>query len=751
MATNATVDADNFANNAFTNLAPLLTLFGDEVTKQFLATSMGIPDAVMLGPETPHDEEKEVLSSTSANVREIWTGNRVVRQTGASKSTAFVFDPNWVAHLDASGQTWDLQSLNKHFEERRNLPDPLIAPDPKLRGRADSVSPSITLNVRGAIPDTRLVIVFGIIGLLLQALVIAMIAVATYKWKLPRSGKVVASYGYPIWVSGTIATNLGISICGWAIGNSTRRITFKPCTARHNPASIVILQEAMVEQNFPPYAIKLVEPSTGYILPRRWSPSGRAQYIIVGLGAVLALGGFVCQNFGTRELHFSAGIAQLVLTLVMTILRAWLRLNIGDPPNDTQELRRGYEACSLATMLTGYECHMPVIGFKRDYRKDRGLRVIWDSWNELSDVRCLLEQRRKGGHHQHPQVISRILRLHAELVYHEADVLETTEMAENCYNAMKSVIQTVFRCDSDTARSKIQMLNPLTYMMLSSCNATKTTDMRSINAIHLPDRTVDDQEIIQFLRSIIGLTRYACTATRDRPHSKIRILGYCAEGDEPLYAKLLQAWLVSQPVYGMSLSPPPAGWQFQPQTEGMPLHPRPRWHDAMTVMRDPPRVPDYELVAVVYPLKTTDMHISTTKLDPDRVRKALTEHVVLELMSSFFLAVVTQFEKEAIEFMRGDQLTECDTLVNILVEHGVCPTVGDARVAVVPALVSRGMLFYWPREYRAETGDDQSPWDDREVWLNSPLRAFLTGSQLEKRMLGTQTPTSQGLSTHAAS
>ena len=41
--------ADNFANNAFTNFAPLLTLFGDEVTKQYLATSMGIADNILLG------------------------------------------------------------------------------------------------------------------------------------------------------------------------------------------------------------------------------------------------------------------------------------------------------------------------------------------------------------------------------------------------------------------------------------------------------------------------------------------------------------------------------------------------------------------------------------------------------------------------------------------------------------------------------------------------------------------------------
>lgn len=51
MTTNhsATVDTENFANNAFSDFAPLLTLFGDEVTKQFLALSMGMADNILLG------------------------------------------------------------------------------------------------------------------------------------------------------------------------------------------------------------------------------------------------------------------------------------------------------------------------------------------------------------------------------------------------------------------------------------------------------------------------------------------------------------------------------------------------------------------------------------------------------------------------------------------------------------------------------------------------------------------------------
>lgn len=50
-AVNATVKdfgGDEFANNLFSDLAPLLTLFGEQVTKQFLSLSMGWADNFLL-------------------------------------------------------------------------------------------------------------------------------------------------------------------------------------------------------------------------------------------------------------------------------------------------------------------------------------------------------------------------------------------------------------------------------------------------------------------------------------------------------------------------------------------------------------------------------------------------------------------------------------------------------------------------------------------------------------------------------
>jgi len=39
---------DNFSNNLFTDLAPLLTLFGETATKQYLSIAMGWEDCVLL-------------------------------------------------------------------------------------------------------------------------------------------------------------------------------------------------------------------------------------------------------------------------------------------------------------------------------------------------------------------------------------------------------------------------------------------------------------------------------------------------------------------------------------------------------------------------------------------------------------------------------------------------------------------------------------------------------------------------------
>lgn len=102
---------DDFTNNLATDLAPLITLFGDQVTKQYLSESVGFLDTLIfaLAPlgiitavvsairvsgspslrafvgraqEGPGNAEVELLSCTSETTAELWNGGGIARVFG---------------------------------------------------------------------------------------------------------------------------------------------------------------------------------------------------------------------------------------------------------------------------------------------------------------------------------------------------------------------------------------------------------------------------------------------------------------------------------------------------------------------------------------------------------------------------------------------------------------------------------------------------------------------------------------------
>ncbi|KAL1883245.1 hypothetical protein Daus18300_000303 [Diaporthe australafricana] len=110
---------DDFANNLFSDLAPLLALFGERVTMQFMSQSMGWADNIILavapigiitamvgairvgGPtwlkaiigrakENLAIAEGELMSSTSDEVCEVWNGREVVRCMGTAPVVEFI-------------------------------------------------------------------------------------------------------------------------------------------------------------------------------------------------------------------------------------------------------------------------------------------------------------------------------------------------------------------------------------------------------------------------------------------------------------------------------------------------------------------------------------------------------------------------------------------------------------------------------------------------------------------------------------
>src|ERR1700744_2910959 len=103
----AAVSGDDFSNNLFSDLGPVLALFGEQVTIQFMSQSMGWADSIIFamaplgiitaivvairvgGPEwlkaiigrareSKVDGQIEAMSCTSAVVGEMWNGQAVV-------------------------------------------------------------------------------------------------------------------------------------------------------------------------------------------------------------------------------------------------------------------------------------------------------------------------------------------------------------------------------------------------------------------------------------------------------------------------------------------------------------------------------------------------------------------------------------------------------------------------------------------------------------------------------------------------
>ena len=109
----AAADAgEDFSNNLFSDLAPILALFGEQVAKQFMSQSMGLADNVIfaMAPlgiitaivaairvsgliwlkaiigrarENNAAAEVELMSSTSHDVCELWNGQSIVRLVGS--------------------------------------------------------------------------------------------------------------------------------------------------------------------------------------------------------------------------------------------------------------------------------------------------------------------------------------------------------------------------------------------------------------------------------------------------------------------------------------------------------------------------------------------------------------------------------------------------------------------------------------------------------------------------------------------
>lgn len=459
-----------------------------------------------------------------------------------------------------------------------------------------NISPNLTTNLDGAIPNQWMVVIFSLVGLLAQGVVMAINAIAVYHWKWPRAGKAIGNYGYPTWAAGTMGITIGTCICGWVVESSSWKISLTESSS--NPGEkkprIILLQKKISELNTPTYSIMPTQPGGLFRISRRvWPPSSdgiqgtltrreaKKRSILTIVGASITLVGFLCQNIGTRELHWSAGVLQLGLTLLLTIARAWLRRRVGNglykgtrsrtenisdnmSKSDVIELNPGFESCNLTTRIIERYCYIPsAVGRTPSLLSPRELlssentklglptdtrQICWVPMIDYNEIGKL----KRGS--RYDSIVNNILKSQALLAGFEPDAENIVTLAAGCARAMKACLKIICNAADPYGHSRnieLHQLRCISHMLVAdSYPGDGCSKPNAMAMVRVPQYSAEiSNSDARYVQAIISLTRYTYRdmIIRDsRGTQKMgvwRILGHCRFDDAPDYLALLSRWI----------------------------------------------------------------------------------------------------------------------------------------------------------------------------------------------------------------
>ncbi|KAI5776544.1 hypothetical protein EDC01DRAFT_699259, partial [Geopyxis carbonaria] len=265
---------DDFSNNLFSDLAPILALFGEQVAKQYMSQSMGWLDDVIFacaplgiltaivgairvgGPpwmkavigrarESEGIVEVELMSSTSTDVCELWNGHGVIRVLGSSPVIELYYlkpvkkNTREAINLDPeSGHEGpEIALMDQHafkiydFKSVRSQPPNWLECSSQNENTNPNVAPNIGLNLSGQrVSDLEMKVV-AIIGVVLQSGVVVFAAVGVYLsgWNknMKKDGKAVQGHAFPLMASGTLFLVIGMFLCCHIVEESTKETAWE--------------------------------------------------------------------------------------------------------------------------------------------------------------------------------------------------------------------------------------------------------------------------------------------------------------------------------------------------------------------------------------------------------------------------------------------------------------------------------------------------------------------------------------------
>lgn len=331
---------DNFANNLGTDLAPLLALFGEQVTKQFMSESMSSLDSFLfcLAPlgvitamissirvagspslralvgrakESRGEVEADLMSSTSTDVCELWNGDGVVRVLGRPVLLQMV-------RVKEVGNTWGIYTFNDAIDKGLYTEKGAQIGNP-IDELKQNNPPNLSINISMlALPRWMTVLFIGI-GMLLQGGVLVYAVVVQYVLKLRKDDEPVSSYGMPLFLTRTIFLGLGMFLCAEVVETSTAERKWVP--VEPETTQVIWLQQGgqtVGDQRFESFA--RCQGSSEIITSSKSQRVNGTSLALVSVG--FSLVGFVAQFIALRAMHATVTVAQLGAVLVMTAIRS---------------------------------------------------------------------------------------------------------------------------------------------------------------------------------------------------------------------------------------------------------------------------------------------------------------------------------------------------------------------------------------------------------------------------------------------
>ncbi|KAJ6438354.1 ankyrin repeat domain-containing protein 28 [Purpureocillium lavendulum] len=359
-------DLADFSNNLAQDLGPLLALFGESVTRQYLSESTTILDYLIfalcpLGIITAivsairvcgHPSlrafigrsqegngvvEAELCTSTSRDVSELFNQGAITRVLGRANVLELVSVENNAGSATRRNVMLFQDYLEKAHEGREEWKqmDGLFRTHIKRDDVRPSFAPRPNLSLNVGIKRQPLWVftLVAVAGLVFQAGVIVLAGIGSWKlgWNVSDSSDSSSKdYAPRMFISGTLLLCLGMFSCAATVGQATSEVTYRRRKSMPSTTRLVWLQpgqQVVGDQSFDPY-VHIEDPSKpiDYWTSSRKLPTGVAFQALAFLAALVTLVGYVLQFIGLRGMKAWVSIAQLGVTLLMAFLRSLLRM-----------------------------------------------------------------------------------------------------------------------------------------------------------------------------------------------------------------------------------------------------------------------------------------------------------------------------------------------------------------------------------------------------------------------------------------